>query len=174
MGDLTIDPGAFKSVSAVLAEYVTAKALAAEGPDVLWTGGGGGMYDISAHPAYTDVKKLTPIKPSEQRRFPGYLWQIRRPKGGVFDIHNRRGEPRKTHLALIRCEPEPIFEIRDTSVGATIDIGFISIRISYVKTEIVNDWMQEWSIAAYAYLPEAGLDEHHYAEIGPNGLIRWP
>jgi hypothetical protein len=26
----------------------------------------------------------------------------------------------------------------------------------------------------FAYLPEADLDADHYAEIGPNGIIRWP
>lgn len=172
MGNLTIEPGALGAVSSVLAEYVTAKALAAADDDVVWAGGGHNMYDLATHPVYTDVKKLTRMKPSEQRRYPGCVWQLRRPDGGTFAIHNKWGEALRTHLGLIRCDTEPQFDIQDTLRGAMIEIEFTRIRISHVKTEVVNGWLNEWTIDAYVPLPEEYLDNHHYAEIFPDGIIR--
>jgi hypothetical protein len=167
-----IEPGALGAVSSVLAEYVTAKAFVAADDDVIWAGGGHNMYDIATRPVYTDVKKLTLMKPSEQRRYPGCVWQLRRPDAGTFAIRNKRGEALRTHLALIRCDTEPQFHIKDTPRGATIEIEFTRIRISHVKTEIVNDWLSEWSIDAYVPLLEEYLDSRHYAEIFPGGIIR--
>jgi hypothetical protein len=172
MGNLTIEPRALGGISSTLAEYVTAKAFAAAGDDVVWAGGNRNMYDVATSPVYTDVKKLTLMKASEQRRYPGCVWQLHRPDTGTFAIRNKSGDELRTHLALIRCDTEPKFGIRDTPMGATIEIIFTRIRISLVKTDIVNGWLNEWSIAAYVPLLEEYLDNHHYAEIFPNGIIR--
>ena len=73
---------------------------------------------------------------------------------------------RKTHLALVRLAPETRFGISMTSSGLQIAATFGWARISHVRTPVVNDWI-DGVAGRYAYLEEAQLEEHHYAEIRP-------
>ena len=73
---------------------------------------------------------------------------------------------RKTHMALVRLDPETRFSISIPSSGPQIAATFEWTRISYLPTPIVNDWI-DGVADRYAYLEKAQLEEHHYAEIRP-------
>ena len=49
---------------------------------------------------------------------------------------------RKTHMALVRLDPETRFGISITSSGPQIAATFEWARISYVRTPVVNDWIE--------------------------------
>jgi hypothetical protein len=69
-------------------------------------------------------------------------------------------------MALVRLDPETRFGISVTTSGPQIAATFEWARIAYVRTPVVNDWI-DGVAARYAYLAEAQLEEHHYAEIRP-------
>ncbi len=171
-GSLTIENGAYGPLRQFLTEYLVARAFASRGDDALLCGGRNAMSGIATRPEYTDVKSLVEMNQSEQAAWPGCRWK---PGTGIsgairqypLEKAGKRGVTRrKTHMALVRLDPEPRFGISMTSSGPQIAATFGRARISYVRTPVVNDWIDDVA-DRYAYLAEAQLEDHHYAEIRP-------
>lgn len=171
-GSLTIENGAYGPLRQFLTEYLVAWAFASRGDDALLCGGRNPMFDIDTRPEYTDVKSLVEMNQPEQAAWPGCRWKLDTGISGAIRQYplEKTGKygviRRKTHLALVRLDPETRFGISMTSSGPQIAVTFGWARISYVPTPAVNDWIDDVA-ARYAYLEEAQLEEHHYAEIRP-------
>jgi len=169
-GSLTIENGAYGPLRQFLTEYLVAWAYASRGDDALLCGGRNAMSGIATDPEFTDVKSLVEMNQSEQAAWPGCRWK---PGTGIagairqypLEKTDSRGVTRrKTHMALVRLDPETRFGISMTSSGPQIAAAFGWAQISYVPAPVVNDWI-DGVAARYAYLEEAQLEEHHYAEI---------
>lgn len=171
-GGLTIENGAYGPLRQFRTEYLVAWALASRGDDALLCGGRNAMFDIDTDPEYTDVKSLVEMNQSEQAAWPGCRWKLDTGTSSAITQYplektdNRGVTRRKTHMALVRLDPETRFGISITSSGPQIAATSEWARISYVRTPVVNDWI-DGVAARYAYLEEADLEEHHYAEIRP-------
>lgn len=150
----------------------TLGTTANRGDDALLCGGRNAMSGIDTDPEYTDVKSLVEMNQSEQAAWPGCRWKPGTGISGAIRQYltektdSRGVTRRKTHLALVRLDPETRFGISMTSSGLQIAATFGWARISHVRTPVVNDWI-DGVAARYAYLEEAQLEEHHYAEIRP-------
>ena len=171
-GSLTIENGAYGPLRQFLTEYLVAWAFASRSDDALLCGGRNAMFDIATDPEYTDVKSLVEMNQSEQAAWPGCRWKLDTGISGAIKQYpiekaDKHGVTRrKTHMALVRLDPETRFGISITSSGPQIAATFEWARISYVPTPVVNDWIDGVD-DRYAYLEEAQLEEHHYAEIRP-------
>ena len=171
-GSLDVADGAYSPLRQFLTEYLVAWAFASQGDEAVLYGGRNPMFDIAAHPEYTDVKSLVEMSPSEQAAWPGYRWKLNTGKSGEVvqypvEQTNKHGVTRrKTHMALVRLDPDTRFGISVTGSGLQITAEFRWARISYTETRVVNEWIND-EPAQYAYLEEAKLDAHHYAEIRP-------
>jgi hypothetical protein len=168
MGRVTVGRGAWPQSFAQL-----------DGDHVVWSGGGGAMYDLATDPQYTDVKKLTRMSSRECAAMrEGYTWKLRMPEGGRFAEVSRRGEDgperRRTHLALVRFEPDPVCVVRPTPTGVGIHVEFAAIRIALATTGAVNEWIAPVGQASWAYLPDEVLADGDYAEYLPGGVVRRP
>jgi hypothetical protein len=87
----------------------------------------------------------------------------------VYD--SRGGVTRyKTQMALVRLDPGAGFGISMTSSGLQITATVAWAQISYVPTPVVNDWIDGVN-ERYAYLEDAQLEKHHYAEIRPRQAV---
>ena len=111
------------------------------------------------------------MKQSEQAAWPGCRWKLDTGTAGEITQYplekTSRGVTRsKTHMALVRLDPGTRFGISMTSSGLQIAAAFGWAQISYVPAPVVNDWI-DGVAARCAYLAEADLEEHHYAEIRP-------
>jgi hypothetical protein len=169
-GSLEIKNGAYSPLRQFLTEYLVAWAFASQGDEAVLYGGHNPMFDIAADPDYVDVKSLVEMSPSEQAASPGYRWKLNTGNSGEVvqypvEQTNKHGVTRrKTHMALVRLDPDMRFGISVTSSGLQITAEFRWALISYAKTTVVNDWIND-EPAQYAYLEETKLDAHHYAEI---------
>jgi hypothetical protein len=146
-------------------------------------GGRNPMFDIAAHPEYTDVKSLVEMSPSERATWPRYRWKLDTGKSGKvtqnpLERTNEHGVTRrKPHMALVRLDPGTQFGISMTSGGLQLTAEFGWARVSCAETAVVNDWISD-ETGRFAHLEEAKLEAHHYAEIrppagaGPAGLLR--
>ena len=171
-GSLDVTDGAYGPLRQFLTEYLVAWAFASQGDEAVLYGGRNPMFDIATHPEYTDVKSLVEMSPSEQAAWPGYCWKLNTEKSGEVvqypvEQTNKYGVTRrKTHMALVRLDPDTRFGISVTGSGLQIAAEFRWARISYMETRVVNEWIKDES-AQYAYLEDAKLDAHHFAEIRP-------
>jgi hypothetical protein len=171
-GSLTIEDGAYGPLRQFLTEYLVAWAFASRGDDALLCGGRNAMSGIATDPEYTDVKSLAEMNQSEQAAWPGCRWKPGTGTSGAIRQYplektdNRGVTRRNTRMALVRLDPETRFGISMTSSGPQIAAAFEWARISCVPAPVVNDWI-DGVAARYAYLEEAQLEEHHYAEIRP-------
>lgn len=171
-GSLTIENGAYGPLRQFLTEYLVAWAFASRGDDALLCGGRNAMAGIATDPEYTDVKSLAEMNQSEQAAWPGCRWKPGTGTSGAIRQYplektdNRGVTRRNTRMALVRLDPETRFGISMTSSGPQIAATFEWARISCVPAPVVNDWI-DGVAARYAYLEEAQLEEHHYAEIRP-------
>ncbi|SRR6266568_1116362 len=171
-GSLTIEDGAYGPLRQFLTEYLVAWAFASRGDDALLRGGRNAMFDIATDPEFTDVKSLVEMNQSEQAAWPGCRWKLDTGISGAIRQYplektDTHGVTRyKTHMALVRLDPETRLGISMSSSGLQIAATFGWARISYVPAPVVNDWI-DGVADRYAYLAETDLEEYHYAEIRP-------
>ena len=171
-GRLDIENGAYGPLRQFLTEYLVAWAFASRGDVAVLCGGRNPMFDIATHPEYTDVKSLVEMSSSERDAWPGYRWKLDTGKSGEvvqypLERTNKHGVTRrKTNMVLVRLDPCTRFGIAVTGGGLQITAEFGWARVSYVKTAVVNDWISD-ETGRFAYLEEAKLETHHYAEIRP-------
>ena len=134
-GSLDVADGAYGPLRQFLTEYLVAWAFASQGDEAVLYGGRNPMFDIAAHPEYTDVKSLVEMSPSEQAAWPGYRWKLNTGKSGEVvqypvEQTNKHGVTRrKTHMALVRLDPDTRFGISVTGSGLQITAEFRWARI---------------------------------------------